>query len=82
MVMVDGETVAAGDDELAMLISGVNSVVHHGALVAVYVGEEIDSDTARTAETRLTQELMHHNRVDIHFIRGNQPHYAYLFAVE
>ncbi len=82
MVLVDGETVASGDDELAMLISGVNAVMHHGALVAVYVGEEIDSDTARAAETSLTQELTHYNRVDIQFIRGNQPHYAYLFAVE
>ncbi len=82
MVLVDGETVAAGDDELAMLISGVNAVMHHGALVAVYVGEEVSQDTARAAETRLTQELTHYNRVDIQFIRGNQPHYAYLFAVE
>lgn len=82
MVLVDDETVAASDDELEMLISGVKSVMHHGALVAVYVGEEIDADTARNAETRLTQELTHYNRVDIQFIRGNQPHYAYLFAVE
>ena len=82
MVLVDGETVAASDDELDMLVAGVNSVMHHGALVAVYVGEEINPDTARTAETRLTQELSHYNRVDIQFIRGNQPHYAYLFAVE
>ncbi len=82
MVLVDGETVAASDDELEMLIAGVKSVMHHGALVAVYVGDEIDADTARTAETRLTQELTHYNRVDIQFIRGNQPHYAYLFAVE
>lgn len=82
MVLVDGETVAASDDELEMLIAGVKSVMHHGALVAVYVGEEIDADTARNAETRLTQELTHYNRVDIQFIRGNQPHYAYLFAVE
>ena len=82
MVLVDGETIAASDDELDMLIAGVNSVMHHGALVAVYVGEEIDADTARTAETRLPQELTHYNRVDIQFIRGDQPHYAYLFAVE
>ncbi len=82
MVIVDGETVAASNDELAMLIAGVNAVIHHGALVAVYVGEEITPDTARTAETRLTQELSHYHRVDIHFVRGNQPHYAYLFAVE
>ena len=82
MVLVDGETVAAGDDELDMLISGINAVMHHGALVVVYVGEEINPDTARAAETRLTQELTHYNRVDIQFIRGNQPHYAYLFAVE
>ncbi len=82
MVLVDGETVAASDDELEILIAGVKSVMHHGALVAVYVGEEIDADTARNAETRLTQELTHYNRVDIQFIRGNQPHYAYLFAVE
>ncbi len=82
MVLVDGETVAASDDELEMLIEGVKSVMHHGALVAVYVGDEIDADTARNAETRLTQELTHYNRVDIQFIRGNQPHYAYLFAVE
>ena len=82
MVIVDGETVSASDDELAMLVAGVNTVMHHGALVAVYVGEEIAPDTARAAETRLTQELTHHNRVDIQFIRGNQPHYAYLFAVE
>ena len=82
MVIVDGETVAAGDDELAMLISGVNAVMHHGALVAVYVGEEIDSDISRAAETSLIQELTDYNRVDIQFIRGNQPHYAYLFAVE
>ena len=82
MVIVDGETVSASDDELAMLVAGVNTVMHHGALVAVYVGEEIAPDTARAAETRLTQELTHYNRVDIQFIRGNQPHYAYLFAVE
>ena len=82
MVIVDGETVSASDDELAMLVAGVNTVMHHGALVAVYVGEEIAPDTARAAETRLTQELAHYNRVDIQFIRGNQPHYAYLFAVE
>ena len=82
MVLVDGETVAASDGELEMLIAGVKSVMHHGALVAVYVGDEIDADTARTAETRLTQELTHYNRVDIQFIRGDQPHYAYLFAVE
>ncbi len=82
MVIVDDETVSASDDELAMLIAGVNTVVHHGALVAVYVGEEIAPDIARVAETRLTQELTHYNRIDIQFIRGNQPHYAYLFAVE
>ncbi len=82
MVLVDGETVAASDNELEMLIAGINAVMHHGALVAVYVGEEIDADAARTAETQLTQELSHYHRVDIQFIRGNQPHYAYLFAVE
>jgi DAK2 domain fusion protein YloV len=82
MVIVDGETVAASDDELEMLIAGVESIMHHGALVAVYVGEEIAPDVARAAETRLTQELAHYHRSDIQFIRGNQPHYAYLFAVE
>lgn len=82
MGLVDGETVAASDDELDMLIAGVNSVMHHGALVAVYIGEEIDPDAARHAETRLTRELHHYNRVDIQFVRGDQPHYAYLFAVE
>ena len=65
MVIVDGETVAASDDEFAMLLSGVNAVVHHGALVAVYVGEEINADAARAAETRLTQELSHYHRVAI-----------------
>ena len=82
MVIVDGETVAASDDEFEMLASGVTAVVHHGALVAVYVGEEITPDAARAAETQLTQALSHYHRIDINFVRGNQPHYAYLFAVE
>ncbi len=82
MVLVDGETVAASDDETEMLIAGVHSVMHNGALVAVYVGEEIGADAAATAEERLAEQLAEYSRVDIQFVRGDQPHYAYLFAVE
>ena len=82
MVLVDGKTVGASDDELEMLLAGVNSVAHHGALVAVYVGGEIAPEAAREAEARITEELSNYHRVDIQFVRGNQPHYAYLFAVE
>ena len=82
MVLVDGETVAASDDELEMLIAGVQSVMHNGALVAVYVGEEIGADAAAAAEERLAERLTDYSRVDVQFVRGDQPHYAYLFAVE
>jgi len=82
MVTVDGDAVDASEDELAMLIAGVKSVMHHGALVAVYVGEEVAADAASDAENALVEALADYNRVDIQFVRGDQPHYAYLFAVE
>lgn len=82
MVTVDGDTVSASDDALKMLIAGVNSVMHNGALVAVYVGEEVDSESADVAETKVEKALAEYSRVDIQFVRGDQPHYAYLFAVE
>ena len=82
MVTVDGDTVSSSDDALDMLIAGVNSVMHNGALVAVYVGEEVGAEAAEKAETDVEKALASYNRVDIHFVRGDQPHYAYLFAVE
>ena len=82
MVTVDGDTVSASDDALEMLIAGVNSVMHNGALVAVYIGEEVGAEAAEKAETDVENALANYNRVDIHFVRGDQPHYAYLFAVE
>ena len=82
MVTVDGDTVSASDDALKMLIAGVNSVMHNGALVAVYVGEEVDSESADVAEAKVEKALAEYSRVDIQFVRGDQPHYAYLFAVE
>ncbi len=82
MVTVDGDTVSASDDALEMLIAGVNSVMHNGALVAVYVGEEVDSESADLAENKVEKALSDYSRVDIQFVRGDQPHYAYLFAVE
>ena len=82
MVTVDGDAVDASEDELEMLIAGVKSVMHHGALVAVYVGEEVAVDEASDAENALVEALADYNRVDIQFVRGDQPHYAYLFAVE
>ena len=82
MVTVDGDAVDASENELAMLIAGVKSVIHHGALVAVYVGEEVTVDEASDAENALTEALADYNRVDIQFVRGDQPHYAFLFAVE
>ena len=82
MVTVDGETVSSSDDSLEMLIAGVNSVMHHGALVAVYVGEEVDADAASHAESSVADALKSFHRADIQFVRGEQPHYAYLFAVE
>ena len=82
MVTVDDDAIDASDDELEMLISGVKSVMHHGALVAVYVGEEVSADVADDAESQLAEALSGYNRTDIQFVRGNQPHYAYLFAVE
>ena len=82
MVTVDGDTVSASDDALEMLIAGVGSVMHNGALVAVYVGDEVTPDAAATAETEVLEALVDYSRVDIQFVRGGQPHYAYLFAVE
>ena len=82
MVTVDGDTVSASDDPLKMLIAGVNSVMHNGALVAVYVGEEVDAESADLAETKVEKALAEYSRVDVQFVRGDQPHYAYLFAVE
>ena len=82
MVTVDGDAVDASEDELEMLIAGVKSVMHHGALVAVYVGEEVAVAEASDAENALVEALDEYNRVDIQFVRGDQPHYAYLFAVE
>ncbi len=82
MVTVDGDAVDASEDELEMLIAGVKSVMHHGALVAVYVGQEVAVDEASDAENALVEALADYSRVDIQFVRGDQPHYAYLFAVE
>ena len=82
MVIVDGDTVGASDDALEMLIAGVASVMHNGALVAVYVGDEVNPDAAAKTETELLDALEDYSRVDIQFVNGGQPHYAYLFAVE
>ena len=82
MATVDGEAVGASDDALDTLIEGINSVIHDGALVSVYVGEEIDGEVSQEAENRLTEALSGFSRLDIQFIRGDQPHYAYLFSVE
>ena len=67
--------------ELAAKRLSADTVNLTGSTSSTEKGESL-TDTARAAETRLTQELTHYNRVDIQFIRGNQPHYAYLFAVE
>ena len=79
---VDGEIVAASGDDLEMLTVGIKSVMHHGALVSVYVGEDVAPELAEIAENHLNEELGEFHRVVSHFMRGDQPHYSYLFSVE
>ena len=82
MVTVDDDAVAAGGEAVEMLISGVESVMHNGALVSVYSGADLSSDDASKAESELSDALSTFNNVDIHFVHGGQPHYAFLFSLE
>lgn len=82
MVTVDDDAVAAGGEAVEMLISGVESVMHDGALVSVYNGADLSSDDAGKAESELSDAVSGFSKVDIHFENGGQPHYAFLFSVE
>ena len=82
MVTVDDDAVAAGGEAVEMLISGVESVMHDGALVSVYNGADLSSDDAGKAESELSHAVSGFKNVDIHFENGGQPHYAFLFSVE
>lgn len=82
MVTVDDDAVAAGGEAVEMLISGVESVMHDGALVSVYNGADLSSDDAGKAESKLSDAVSGFKNVDIHFENGGQPHYAFLFSVE
>lgn len=82
MVTVDDDAVAAGGEAVEMLISGVESVMHDGALVSVYNGADLSSDDASKAESELSHAVSGFKNVDIHFENGGQPHYAFLFSVE
>lgn len=82
MVTVDDDAVAAGGEAVEMLISGVESVMHDGALVSVYNGADLSSDDAGKAESKLSDAVSGFSKVDIHFENGGQPHYAFLFSVE
>ncbi len=82
MVTVDGEAVGASDNDFDALLTGVKSTMHNGALVSVYLGEDVAADAIEETEERIEAELSDYNRVELHVVRGDQPHYSYLFAVE
>ncbi len=82
MVTVDGDAVAASGYSDEMLIKGIQSIIHHGASVFVYVGQGIPADAVKRSEAELDEALTQFRRVDVQFINGGQPHYPFLFSVE
>ena len=82
LVRVDGEAVAASDDQVDLLVRGVMSSMHHGASVFVFTGADEDPRRAAEAQSRLKDETARFHRVDVNFIDGGQPNYNYLFSIE
>lgn len=82
MVRVDGEPVAASDDEVNLLVVGVLSSMHHGASIYVFVGADQDPRRATLANSRLRGATKRWNRVEVNFIDGGQPNYNFLFSIE
>lgn len=82
MVRVDGEPVAASDDEVELLVEGVLSSMHHGASIYVFVGADQNPRRATLAKARLHNATKRWNRVEVNFIDGGQPNYNFLFSIE
>ena len=82
LVTVDGDALAASDDEVDLLVDGVMSSMHHGASVFVFVGGDEDPRRASEAHSRIREETSQYHRVEVNFIDGGQPSYNYLFSIE
>ena len=82
MVTVDDEAADAGGEATEMLIAGVLSVIHDGALVSIYVGADVGKDEGSEVEEVVEDAVSGYRNVEIATLDGGQPHYAYLFSVE
>ena len=82
MVTVDDEAADAGGPAAEMLIAGIRSVIHDGALVSIYVGADADEEDIEKIESIARDAVSEHRNVEVATLNGGQPHYAYLFSIE
>lgn len=83
MAMLDGRLVARTDSLEHALLEGLALALdmrdEAAELATVYLG----SDAPIDAEARLREQIRAaHRDLDVEFVRGGQPHYAYLVGVE
>ena len=75
----DEEIVASGHDPLLVLTELIENHSDGAEIVTVYTGEDVTPERSSAADTRLTETF---GNIEIEIVRGGQPHYYYLVAIE
>ncbi len=80
IIGLDGGVIAQGQDVNSVAYDVVSKLVDDdSAVVTLYYGEEVDEDYAELLRGRVEES---YPMVDVMAVRGGQPHYSYLVAVE
>ena len=75
----DDEIVAVGRDPLFVLIKLIEEHSDGAEIVTVYTGQDVTPEQAETTTKTLEDKF---DNIDIEVVRGGQPHYDYLIAIE
>ncbi len=80
IIGLDSKVIAAGSDINDVAYDVVSKLVNDdSAVVTLYYGDEVDEEYASLLKSKVEKD---YPMVDVMAIRGGQPHYSYLVAVE
>jgi DAK2 domain fusion protein YloV len=78
IALLDGQVVAHGDDEAAVLVDAAKRLTH-AELFTLYSGADVDPARVQHAVQRLRAACP---RAEVEVIDGGQPHYPFIVAAE
>ncbi len=80
IIGIDSKVIAAGSDVNNVAFDVVTKLVDdNSSVVTLYYGEDVKEDYADVLRDRVEKD---YPMVDVMAVRGGQPHYSYLIAVE